>query len=73
MNNKFEKETTDVAHKSKWHTFEMVFGIPFLIAAALQFAVPLSLPRGFLTPVVLPAGIVLIVVGSLPLLGFDKV
>lgn len=64
MNNKFEKETMNVAHKSKWHTFEMVFGVPFLIAAALQFAVPLSLPRGFFTPAVLPAGIALIVVGS---------
>lgn len=64
MDNKSEKETMDVAHKSKWHTFEMVFGVPFLVAAALQFAVPLSLPQGFLTPLVLPAGLLLILVGS---------
>jgi len=29
---------------------EVVFGIPFLAAIALQLAVPLSLPRGLLTP-----------------------
>lgn len=64
MDNKFEKEATDVAHTSKWHTFEMVFGVPFLIAAALQFTVPLSLPQGILTVAVLPVGISLIVLGS---------
>lgn len=64
MNNQPKQKTTEAAHKNKWHTFEMVFGIPFLIAAALQFAVPLSLPQGFFSPAVLPAGIVLIVVGS---------
>ena len=54
----------DVAHKSWWQIFEVVFGIPFLAAIALQLAVPLSLPRGFLTPAIIPAGAVLIIVGA---------
>ena len=56
--------STDVAHKSRWQTFEVVFGIPFLAAIALQLAVPLSLPRGFLTPAIIIAGAALIIVGA---------
>src|SRR6266496_3303727 len=56
--------STDVAHTRWWQTFEVVFGIPFLAAIALQLAVPLSLPRGFLTPAILPAGAALIIVGA---------
>src|SRR4030042_5152705 len=56
--------STDVAHKSWWQTFEVVFGIPFLAAIALQLAVLLSLPRGFLTPAIIPGGAVLIVLGA---------
>src|SRR4030067_1980657 len=56
--------STDVAHRSKWQTFEVVFGIPFLPASALQLAVPLSLPRGFLTPAIVPGGAALIIVGA---------
>jgi protein-S-isoprenylcysteine O-methyltransferase Ste14 len=53
----------DVAHKSWWQIFEVVFGIPFLAAIALQLAVPLSFPRGFLTPAIIPGGAALIIVG----------
>lgn len=53
----------DVAHKRWWQTFEVVFGIPFLAAIVLQLAVPLSLPRAFLAPVVL-GGAALIIVGT---------
>lgn len=53
----------DVAHKSWWQTFEVIFGIPFLAAIALQLAVPLSLPRGFLTPAIILGGAALIIVG----------
>ncbi len=53
----------DAAHKSWWQTFEVVFGIPFLAAIALQLAVPLSLPRGFLTAALILAGTGLIIVG----------
>ena len=56
--------STDVAHRSWWQTFEVVFGIPFLTAIALQLGVPLSLPRGFLTPAIIPGGGVLIIVGA---------
>ncbi len=55
---------TDVAHKSGWQVFEVVFGIPFLIAIGLQLAVPFSLPRGFLTPVIVPLGVTLIIIGT---------
>jgi protein-S-isoprenylcysteine O-methyltransferase Ste14 len=53
----------DVAHKSWWQTSEVVFGIPFLAAIALQLAVPLSLPRGFLVPAILLGGAALIIAG----------
>lgn len=56
--------STDAAHKSWWQTFEVVFGIPFLAAIALQLAVPLSLPRGFLTPAIILGGAALIIVGA---------
>jgi len=54
----------DVAHKSWWQIFEVVFGIPFLAAIALQLAVPLSFPRGFLTPAIIPGGAAFIIVGA---------
>lgn len=63
MDNQFEKEITDVAHKSWWQTFEVVFGIPFFAAIALHFAVPLSLPKTLITPAIILGGI-LIATGS---------
>ncbi len=56
--------STDVAHTSWWQTSEVVFGIPFLAAIALQLAVPLSLPRGFLTPAIIPGGAAFIIIGA---------
>jgi protein-S-isoprenylcysteine O-methyltransferase Ste14 len=53
----------DVAHKSWWQIFEVVFGIPFLVAIALQWVAPIPLPRGFLTSAFISAGAILIVVG----------
>ena len=55
--------TTDVAHKSWWQISEVVFGIPFLVAIAMQLIVPLSLPRGLLRPAFILGGAALIVVG----------
>jgi protein-S-isoprenylcysteine O-methyltransferase Ste14 len=55
--------STDVAHNSWWQTFEVVFGIPFVAAIALQLALPLSLPRGLPTPVIILGGAALIIVG----------
>src|SRR5574341_1519597 len=54
----------DVAHKSRWQTSEVVFGIPFLAAIALQLALPLSLPRRLLTPGLILGGAVLIILGA---------
>jgi protein-S-isoprenylcysteine O-methyltransferase Ste14 len=55
--------STDVAHRSQWQIFEVIFGIPFLIAIGLQLAVPFSLPRGFLTLAIVPVGVALIIIG----------
>lgn len=52
------------AHGSRWRIFEVVSGIPFLVAIALQLAVPLSLGRGSLAAAVIPGGVALIVVGA---------
>jgi protein-S-isoprenylcysteine O-methyltransferase Ste14 len=55
--------SNDVAHKTWWQIFEVIFGIPFLAALGLQRVIPVSIPHGFLTTAVLPAGTVLIVAG----------
>ena len=55
--------SNDVAHKSWWQIFEVVFGIPFLVAIALQLVAPIPLPRGFITPALIPGGAILIVMG----------
>jgi protein-S-isoprenylcysteine O-methyltransferase Ste14 len=55
--------SNDAAHKSGWQIFEVVFGVPFLVALALQRVVPISLPRGSLTPALILGGAILIVVG----------
>jgi protein-S-isoprenylcysteine O-methyltransferase Ste14 len=56
--------STDAAHKSWWQISEVVFGVPFLAAIALQLVVPLSLPRGYLTPAIISGGAALIIVGA---------
>jgi protein-S-isoprenylcysteine O-methyltransferase Ste14 len=55
--------TTDVAHKSWWQISEVVFGIPFLVAIALQLIVPVSLPHGLLRLAFVLGGAALIIVG----------
>jgi len=55
--------SNDVAHKSWWQIFEVVFGIPFLVAIALQLVAPIPLPRGFIMPALILGGVILIVVG----------
>jgi protein-S-isoprenylcysteine O-methyltransferase Ste14 len=56
--------SADVAHKSWWQIFEVVFGIPFLAAIALQLAVHFSLPRGPFTPAFVFTGVALIIAGA---------
>ena len=55
--------SADAAHKSWWQTFEVVFGIPFFIAIALQLTLPLALPSGSLTPAIVLGGAAFIIVG----------
>jgi len=55
--------TYETAHKEWWQTFEVIFGIPLLIAIALQRVVPFSLPRGQLTLVFVFTGIALLIPG----------
>lgn len=57
--------STDAAHRRWWQIFEVVFGIPLLAAIALQLALPLSLPLGFLTPLIIPGGAAFIIVGAI--------
>lgn len=54
---------TDAAHTRWWQIFEVVFGIPFLAAIALQLLAPLALPRGSLTPLIVAGGVLLIIAG----------
>jgi len=54
---------TDAAHKRGWQIFEVIFGLPFLVAIGLQFAVPFSFLPGFLTRVIVPVGVILIATG----------
>lgn len=53
----------EVAHSSQWETAEIVFGIPILIAIALHFVVPLSMPGGRLRPVFILGGAALVIIG----------
>jgi protein-S-isoprenylcysteine O-methyltransferase Ste14 len=55
--------SNDVAYNSWWQIFEVVFGIPLFVALALQLVVPISLPRGALTPAFIAGGVLLSVVG----------
>jgi protein-S-isoprenylcysteine O-methyltransferase Ste14 len=55
--------STDAAHERWWQISEVVFGVPFLVALALQLVVPLALPRGYLTPAIVLLGAALIVAG----------
>ncbi len=54
---------TDTAHKRGWQIFEVVFGVPFLVAIILQFVVPLSFPSQIPTLILILGGVVLIIVG----------
>ncbi len=54
---------TDSAHERWWQISEVVFGVPLLVAVVLQFLVPVSFPWGFIGPVVIVVGVLLIVAG----------
>jgi len=51
------------AHKSRWETFEVVFGVPFLIGIVLHLIAPISVPQGKFRLILIPIGIILVIVG----------
>ena len=53
----------DVAHSNYWHTSDVVFGGPFLLAIVLGWVFPISLPPWFPRSVAILTGIVFICVG----------
>lgn len=53
----------NVAHKKKWQTFEIVFGIPFIAAIILQFIIPFPFSLNQWTLILLIIGIALIILG----------
>ncbi len=55
--------STASAHDRWWQISEIVFGIPFLLAVGLQLAWPLSFPAGWPQPVMLAAGLALLIAG----------
>lgn len=54
--------STHAAHTRWWQIFEVIFGIPFLAAIALQQVLPLAFPPGLLMPAMI-IDIALIVLG----------
>ena len=55
--------SNDVAHKSWWQIFEVVFGIPFLIALLMQKILPMSFPRGTIGAILVLGGVLLLFAG----------
>lgn len=53
----------ETAHPKWWQIFEIVFGVPFLIAIVLQWVFPLSFPRGFFTSIFIVVGVVILILG----------
>lgn len=51
------------AHNNPWEIAEVVFGLPFLLGLALHFLVPFSLPPGILRQALVPAGVILALIG----------
>ncbi len=55
--------TTDFAHKRWWQIFEVVFGLPLLVALGLQRVQPLSFPHGFFTSAIPLIGAIFVIGG----------
>lgn len=53
----------DAAHRRWWQIFEVVFGVPFLAAIALQFALPFSFRLGSFAPAMVLSGAILVAAG----------
>jgi protein-S-isoprenylcysteine O-methyltransferase Ste14 len=55
--------STDSAHKQWWQISEIIFGIPFLVAIGLQLAVPFKIHYGYLAPLIVFVGFILLISG----------
>lgn len=53
----------DSAHISRWRIGEVIFGIPFLLSLVLHFIWPFSFSPGILKQALIPAGVILSIVG----------
>ena len=53
----------NAAHNKWWQIFEIVFGVPFLIAISLQLLFPISFPQGFFTSIIVIAGVAILFIG----------
>lgn len=58
-----DRISTDVAHTSRWRTFEGIVGIPFLAGIALHFVAPIPVPPAFPSSLLKLAGGALILAG----------
>ena len=56
--------SNDVAHSRWWQIFEVVFGVPLLVAVLLQRVAPLAFPPTPLTPAIIIAGVALVAAGT---------
>ena len=56
--------SNEVAHKRWWETFDVICGLPFLGAVALELAVPRALSPGVSGPVVIGIGVTLVILGT---------
>jgi protein-S-isoprenylcysteine O-methyltransferase Ste14 len=54
----------EVAHRSRWEIFEVIFGVPFLIGIVIQFIAPIALLQGIIRFAFVPLGIILFVLGA---------
>ncbi len=53
----------EATHKSRRETFEVVFGVPFLVSIAIHLITPFSLPQGIFRWAAIAVGLILMVVG----------
>ncbi len=53
----------EAAHQKGWQIFEVIVGVPYLLAVALQWVVPLSLPAILLEPLGRLIAVIMIGIG----------
>jgi protein-S-isoprenylcysteine O-methyltransferase Ste14 len=53
----------EAAHKSRWETFEVVFGAPLLVSIVIQWIAPLSVSQGMVRWAFISVGLMLMAVG----------